>query len=129
MFDVSITLTTPAVLDDEDVVFAFSVPEKRDVRKVERALMRGLDQLGKLADEAEGRPGGMFDGTDPQEMHLIYEVKKGGVKWTKATHEWPGQTDVARAYLAGMLDGLMKEAGHFQAKERRAKNKGRGRRA
>lgn len=126
MYNVSITLTTPAVLDDEDIVFAFTVAEKREVRKVERALMKGLDHLGKLADDADGKKSGIFAGTDPQEMHLVYEVTKDGAKWTKATHEWPNQTDVAREYLKSMLDGLLKEAGHFQSKQRRPK-RGRGR--
>lgn len=121
MYDVSISLTTPFVADDEDVVFRFSVPQKRDVRKIERVFMKALDHLNKLSDDALDKPSGVFEGSDPQEVHFIYEVTKGGVKWTKATHEWPGQTDVARKYLNDMLDGMMDEVGQKQAKQKRKK--------
>ena len=125
MFDITITLSTPYFDGDEDVIFEFQADDKKEVRKIERALMRGLDELGKMADAAEGKKGGIFAGTDPQEVHFRYHVAKAGKKWTAATHEWPDQTDVARAHLKGLLDGLMKEAGKLQHRRVRGKGKGR----
>jgi hypothetical protein len=123
MFNITITLSTPFYDGDDDIVYPLQVASKRELAKVEHQLLKAQAQLRKLSDDALDKKSGVFEGADPQEVHFEYLVTKGGVKWTRAVHEWPGQTDMARSYLVGMLDQLMTEIGHGNKKAKRGKAK------
>jgi hypothetical protein len=112
MYTMRAVLGTPNYADDEDVIYALEFEDKKGLHKVESALIRALGKLEKLT-EAELTTGKKpFAGSNPQLVIFDVAIKKGDVDFGGYTFRWPNQTDVAREYLRGLLDGLMQETGY-----------------
>lgn len=125
MYQLTATLATPDKDDDYDVVFPLSLPNKGQLHKVERAFINALHTLVKLTeDELAGKGKPFDDGGERTTVTFTVEISKDGSDFGGYSFRWPNQTPSAVEFLRGMIDGVMKETGNFQAKQRVQKGKG-----
>jgi hypothetical protein len=121
MYKMTATLATPNYDADEDVVYELDLADKKALHKVEKGFVNALHVLVKLtADELDTGKKEFTDG-NRQLMTLTVDISKDGADYGGYMHRWPNQSDMARNFIRGLLDGLMKEAGH--AGRRKAKSK------
>lgn len=125
MMKMTVSMTTPEYDGDDDLVYDLDLPDKAALHRVERSLVRALDQLGELVEDELATGKKALAGSNPQLVIFEANITKDGKDFGGYRFRWPNQTNEARAYLAGMLEGLMKRTGHGD-KGRRVR---RGRRA
>lgn len=125
MYKLTASLMTPNYDGDEDLIYDIDLADKRALHRVEKAMVRALSRLGELTEDELATGQKAFVGTDPQLVVFEVNISKDGNDYGGYRFRWPNQTAEARAYLAGMLEGLMREAGHGNKGRRVAKGKGR----
>lgn len=122
MYKMTVVLATPDVSTDEDFVYPLEFSDKKGMNKVESAFLRGIQALTKITEEEIKTGKKAFPKSGPGTL-VTFDVKIhdedgyfGGYHF-----DWPRQQPEAVVYLRGMLDGIMKETGHGNAKQRRPK--------
>lgn len=115
MYTMTISLTTPGAPAEDKPPYVLRLEAKKELHKVEKALVKGLEHLVKLtADELDSgkKP---FDKTDPQLMFFEVNIDKDGTDYGGYKHRWPNQSVEAREWLRNLLAGLMDGVGHGKA--------------
>lgn len=122
-YKMTAVLATPKVLDDQDFVYVLEFENKKGLHRVERALVNGLMTLVKLTENELETGKKAFEGTDPQLVTFTTDIEKeDGSDFGGYAFRWPNQTKEARAFLKGLIDGIMADTGHGNKKQLRGKN-------
>jgi hypothetical protein len=108
MFDINCVISygpgADGAVKDGDVR-SWSDLDKRDVIEFETAFNRAMTKMGKMAaDTARGRARKIV-GTNKTEMRMEITITEDGVKWLRATYEWPNMGEEQQALLLGTIDG------------------------
>ncbi len=130
MLKVTAKLHTPNDDTDEDVIYELMLPGKRELRVVERGLLKAINELGNLTDKELESGKKPFEDTNKQMLRFDLDIEDtdNGSDWGGYGFRWPNQGDKARAFVRGLLDAVMSDAGHKKARQTKPKNWHRSRR-
>lgn len=121
-YKVRAVLATPFYDEDEDTVYSVDCNTKADLHKIETAFVKCLQQLNQLTEKEISSSTKTFTGTNPQLVTFEVNLSKDdGTDFGGYTFRWPNQTDDARAFLRGMLDGVMQQTGNQNKRLKRRK--------
>lgn len=124
------TLSTPDYDgDDEFEPFVVELTDKAALFKVQRAFLRAQGELAKITEKEVATGKKAFVGTNPQltVLDVVCTKTDTGARHHWYQYGWPGQTNEAREFLRGMLEGIFKEAAFPVTRGKPPR--GRGRRA
>ena len=125
MYKATITLATPLIADDEDFVWTLELHSKQELHRLEKAFVNGLHTLVKLTeDRLDGKGEPLQDDGPRTTVTFEANFEKDGADYGGYKHRWPGQAPTAVQFLRGLVDGMMRETGHGNAKQRVPKGKG-----
>lgn len=128
MLKLTAVLATPDITTDEDVVYELDLAGKRELHRVESAMVAALGELVKLTEDELATGKKPFDAANPTTVTFTVNiVKDGAIDYGGYTFRWPNQSTTAQAYLKGMFDGIFRNTGHGGERKLRGKGAGHGR--